>query len=221
MAKVENEVGFCKWLVTWLIVLMGSIVLLAMSGCSSSGGGQSGGYTQASQFLRDMKNEHIGAADTQYQRVGKDPALVGQKSWNVLYCPAEGSSSDMGDYGCNCQGAVGACIHGWDSTDFGGTASTRLYAGPQPKSPVIIHEEAHATIARWADNPAEVNAHPTGHPSAVHIGGKLYNVNRDIIPGIRWPLIFRGPVHFLDPRDDKDDWDIEGCGWKAAHEGTP
>jgi len=190
--------------------------LLILVGCSSGGGGGEVRYVQDGHFVRDMSAEHTGIARQQYKRVGKDPGAVASKSWNVLYCPRDGSKGDLGDYGCNCEGSVGNCVHAWDSTPFGGFESTRLYAGPDPKSSVIWHEEAHATIASWIDNPSEVTSHPTGHPSWVTVGGARYSVKRDLLPGIRWPLIFRASAYGLNPKAGKYEWEAEGCAYDPS-----
>ena len=205
-----------------LAVAIAIIYIIVSAGCSTSGGaGPVGGYTQDPHFVRPMRDLHIGIQHKLLKRVNVDPeAHVPKMTWNVLYCPRSGTGP-LGEYGCQCQGTEDQCVYGWDRTAFGSHASTRLYVGENPRDQVIEHEGAHKLLALLADNPDEILAHPTGHPSTITINGKRWHVKRDIIPSIRWPMVVRGTVHWIRWDKGKDVWEMDKCGYNPHTETEP
>jgi len=136
---------------------------------------------------------------TQYAIIGVDPALAKNVSISVKICPATGHNVD-GPYVCGGDCAeIKDCVHAWELSGIHSDNASWMFADP-PGDWCIRHEVGHFVQRRWCDDPAELDV-ANGHPTAVHLLGKLVQT-KTLIQGARWPAFVRGLQFWREDQGD-------------------
>ena len=190
--------------------LLALLAIVALTGCSSTGGGRSFSYSQSPQFNADLRSQHVAAYDYMGKVALNQEHHAEQWAINAKWCRPEGVRGPLGPYSCSpCTGAGSTCVHATAGLS-GDHSAAHTYAG-DPVPDTVLHECLHPFLQQYADNPAELNVW-AGHPDYVTIGGQRFTIRQLMYRPVRWPLSIDAPVRWVQmwfPWDEPNWTDVE------------